>query len=67
MSIALCVDAFLIAVFFVIGKVGYKIILPERNVVALFFQCSWVRELPDMMSASEGRGSVKSAVVREVA
>lgn len=26
-------------VFFVCGKTGYKIVLPERNVVALFFQC----------------------------
>lgn len=35
---------FIISVFFVCGKTGYKIVLPERNVVALFFQCIGVSQ-----------------------
>ena len=29
----------MVSVFFVCGKFGYKIILPDRNIVALFFKC----------------------------
>ncbi len=29
-------------VFFVCGRPGYKVISPERNVVALFTKCVWV-------------------------
>ena len=30
-------------VFFVMGRPGYKITIPNRNIVADFFNCTWVR------------------------